>query len=222
MSKYHINKKGVPAICKAKNGKCPLGNEAQHFNSQEEAQINADRQNEKEHSLLPNATSIPSESENEFVEKTNSELYDKAIVLSDSYADEGSPDIPYGAETNPIAFANEYFDDKIKAHSGEEVDLKKYDSKDWADEIEENKEDMFSSNQYGGSAGNWSSSSEEVYNDSLRAAEETNAFYEGRRETVNEIFESVKSVDWTKGGVSQKQGELDALRELRRQDVLDI
>jgi len=35
---YHINKKGVPAICRAKDNNCPLGSNNEHFKSKEEAQ----------------------------------------------------------------------------------------------------------------------------------------------------------------------------------------
>ena len=38
MTKFHINKHGIPAICKAKEGNCPLGDNSAHFSSQEEAQ----------------------------------------------------------------------------------------------------------------------------------------------------------------------------------------
>lgn len=38
MSRFHINKHGVPAPCKAEHGKCPLGDNSEHFSSQEEAQ----------------------------------------------------------------------------------------------------------------------------------------------------------------------------------------
>lgn len=53
MSKFHINKHGIPAPCKAKQGNCPLGGDDQHFSTREEAQEVADRENEKKHSLLP-------------------------------------------------------------------------------------------------------------------------------------------------------------------------
>ena len=53
MAKYHINKHGVPAPCRAKEGNCPLGGDESHFNSKEEAQEYADKQNESEFSFLP-------------------------------------------------------------------------------------------------------------------------------------------------------------------------
>lgn len=53
MSRYHINKHGVPAICRAKPGNCPLGSNDEHFGSKEEAQNFADKKNEKTHGLLP-------------------------------------------------------------------------------------------------------------------------------------------------------------------------
>lgn len=60
MSKFHINKNGVPAPCKAQNGKCPLGGETgseNHYDSQEEAQKAADEINERQHGLLPGRVS---------------------------------------------------------------------------------------------------------------------------------------------------------------------
>lgn len=53
MNKFHINKHGVPAPCKAQKGNCPLGGAESHFDSQQEAQIYADNQNENEFGSLP-------------------------------------------------------------------------------------------------------------------------------------------------------------------------
>lgn len=44
---YHIAKNGAPAICTAQPGKCPLGNQDEHFDTVEEAQIYADELNQK-------------------------------------------------------------------------------------------------------------------------------------------------------------------------------
>ena len=43
MAKFHINKHGVPAPCKATKGNCPYGGEDSHYKSQEEAQIAIDK-----------------------------------------------------------------------------------------------------------------------------------------------------------------------------------
>lgn len=53
MSKFHINKHGVPAPCKATKGNCPLGGEGEHFNSEQEAQAFIDKTNEEKHGFLP-------------------------------------------------------------------------------------------------------------------------------------------------------------------------
>lgn len=53
MSKFHINKHGVPAPCKAKAGNCPLGGEETHFNTREEAQKSLDEKNKKLFGLIP-------------------------------------------------------------------------------------------------------------------------------------------------------------------------
>lgn len=57
MTKFHINKHGVPAPCKATKGNCPLGGETQHFDSYEKAQEYSDSQNAKEYGVLPNVSS---------------------------------------------------------------------------------------------------------------------------------------------------------------------
>lgn len=44
---YHIAKNGTPAIYTAQPGKCPLGNQDEHFDTVEEAQIYADELNQK-------------------------------------------------------------------------------------------------------------------------------------------------------------------------------
>lgn len=47
MAKYHIKKDGTPGICRAKDGKCPFGNESEHFPTKEEAQNYADKLHER-------------------------------------------------------------------------------------------------------------------------------------------------------------------------------
>lgn len=59
MSKFHINKHGVPAPCKATKGNCPLGGDEQHFNSEEEAQAFINNQMESEYGLLGGTPSVP-------------------------------------------------------------------------------------------------------------------------------------------------------------------
>lgn len=59
MTKYHINKNGVPAICRAKKGNCPLGGQTgseNHFNTSEEAQAAADKMNEAQYGIIKDLT----------------------------------------------------------------------------------------------------------------------------------------------------------------------
>lgn len=48
--KWHINKKGVPSVCKANKGKCPLG---EHFDNKEQAMKSAEEQLAREYGILP-------------------------------------------------------------------------------------------------------------------------------------------------------------------------
>ena len=53
MTKFHINKHGVPAPCRAKKGNCPLGGADTHFDNEADAQAYADSVNAKEFGDLP-------------------------------------------------------------------------------------------------------------------------------------------------------------------------
>jgi hypothetical protein len=45
---YHIKKDGTPGICRAKPGNCPYGDFSKHFPTREEAQLYADKKNDKQ------------------------------------------------------------------------------------------------------------------------------------------------------------------------------
>lgn len=65
MGKFHINKHGVPAPCKATKDNCPLGGDDTHFDSKEAAQNHIDELMEENHSILPglrSATHLSKES----------------------------------------------------------------------------------------------------------------------------------------------------------------
>lgn len=53
MTKFHINKHGVPAPCRAKKGNCPLGGDDTHFDNEVDAQAYADSINSEEFGALP-------------------------------------------------------------------------------------------------------------------------------------------------------------------------
>lgn len=53
MNKYHISKKGNPAICRAKEGNCPLGGTEVHFESKEDAKIYIEKRNEMNFGIVP-------------------------------------------------------------------------------------------------------------------------------------------------------------------------
>lgn len=71
MTKFHINKDGIPAPCKAKTGNCPLGNESQHFTTEKEAQVYVDNQSAEKYGVLPeikNDNDLSNEWKNKFLE----------------------------------------------------------------------------------------------------------------------------------------------------------
>lgn len=50
MSKFHINKHGVPTVCKAIKGNCPLG---EHYETEESATVAINKKMESEYGFLP-------------------------------------------------------------------------------------------------------------------------------------------------------------------------
>lgn len=55
MSKWHINKHGVPSPCQAKSGNCPLGGDESHYESESQASKAVNERFESEYGLLPNS-----------------------------------------------------------------------------------------------------------------------------------------------------------------------
>lgn len=76
MTKFHINKHGLPAPCKAESGNCPLGGDDQHFKTQEDAQIYADKVNSDKYSILP-------EVNEESVDSRYLPFYDEVLKYKD-------------------------------------------------------------------------------------------------------------------------------------------
>jgi hypothetical protein len=131
MSKYHVNKNGVPAPCKAQKGNCPFGGEDKHFSTREKAQEYADQKAAKEYGIITleefEGSSYNSEDMVFFVpeDKTpeQSVVFDKIEGLKGSFNDD---QIVYGIynEMNPdetalftsdflyVVDGEKYFEDK--------------------------------------------------------------------------------------------------------------
>lgn len=82
MSKFHINKHGVPAPCKATKGNCPLGGNDSHFSSEEEAQTFVNNRMESEYGLLGGTPSPEKMNYENIIEKINNGDYDIKNTLN--------------------------------------------------------------------------------------------------------------------------------------------
>lgn len=76
MKKYHINKKGVPSLCKAISRNCPFGDASTHFSTKEEAQRYIEKEEEQQHGLLPELTT---DNRTEEEKKVAKELLNRAL-----------------------------------------------------------------------------------------------------------------------------------------------
>lgn len=86
MSKFHINKHGAPAPCRATKGNCPLGGSDTHFDTIGEAQDYADKVNEASHGLLPSMGDTIKISPQDY--ETRVHIIDRPYELIDYVSDE--------------------------------------------------------------------------------------------------------------------------------------
>lgn len=92
--KYHINKHGVPALCKAEDGKCPLGGAMQHFRTKKDAQIFIDNQNKSVHGLLPSSGGKTLEEYIDELKSTNEDRTSKLPSVKINYDPEANVKFP--------------------------------------------------------------------------------------------------------------------------------
>lgn len=140
MTKFHINKHGVPAPCKAKAGNCPLGGSEQHFDNIEEAQAYVDNQSEERHGLLPGV-----KGEKKVNKEITGDSYDSSLIDKDRKAPEVDlrmKEVGNGIEEGFVLHEKDAFDgvaegyDKnlVKPTSVPEVDLTMTDIGDGEEE----------------------------------------------------------------------------------------
>lgn len=220
--KFHINKHGVPAPCKAKEGNCPLGGSDTHYDTPEEAQVAADKANEAKHGLLPGVENhsyeMTPEQKVQFDNKVD-EFADKASQASFQHDDCSPETSDYSLDT----VVENYFDAVIDKHSGFDVDLAKYEH-DWEEELDDNMdayeydEDPYDYEWGGGQRAGWTEESQEDFDYDMRKAEENNANFEDYKDFIHNAVKEVQQIDWTQYGISQKDGEIEALTRLRDSD----
>lgn len=58
MDKFHIGKNGLPSICKAKQGNCPLGGEENHFNTKQEAYKAVENRLDQQYNTLSSSEKV--------------------------------------------------------------------------------------------------------------------------------------------------------------------
>lgn len=138
MAKWHVNGKGVPAICKAEKGNCPFGNQDSHYTSKETAQNAADKIGENKHGLLSSIST------------------DKIIEANATT----SRNIPYSLSNFVNKGGNDYFTNIIKQNGMDSTKLIKTLNEDknvngkWSlknesdDIIKLQNEDVFGNKQY--------------------------------------------------------------------------
>lgn len=148
-------------------------------------------------------------------------IHDEFEKDAKAYA-EGDPSALEEAEEDPRDKVIEYFNASVRKNAGEDVDLAKYDY-DWTNEVEKNAEDYTTIDygSYENTSGPDETFSEERYEEALSQAEEVNEYYEAKKAQIDDAVYTVKQVDWTKHGYTQKEGEKQALEDLMENGLFD-
>lgn len=98
-----------------------------------------------------------------------------------------------------------YFESVIRKEAGEPISTE-YENIDWDDEL--------------GYTRDMKGESYEDIDMSYRRIEQVQEYYDDRIESIDDVVYMVEQVDWTKYGVSQKDGEVQALRFIKDNSVL--
>lgn len=129
MSKFHINKNGVPAPCKAKEGNCPLGGAESHFDNAEQAQKFANEKFAKEHGVVKG------------LEEVHKVKLEEPIKMSGSYDHVADESIQKIADL--LADEDKEYEDTIE----QEFEVQDFD-------VEEIEQDVYSGSSFNSSFGN--------------------------------------------------------------------
>lgn len=141
---------------------------------------------------------------------------------------EDSFDEDFEEQYRPQAKIDEYFEARIRAHSGEQVDLESYENINWYKEIEDNsdyyKETEMSWNDTHGANLNesWTSNSEERYDEAYDMADNAYVYFGERQDLIDDAFKEVQKVDWTPYHNSQLEGEIAALKRIHTEGVISL
>ena len=196
--KYHINKNGLAAVCKAKERPCPLGGDDVHFNTLEEAEAYIQLEHEVDYDLLPNSQDITLSVPDPIYPKFN--VYDKVKLTAAEDMLLRAQWLPSGVmyrETLGSKFFNEVVseaDNQVFAESPLPTDTKA--------EIEENIINHLTAKEYGVNI---------PLDDYSTSGETANLLSKQKKEYADKYYESlnkkwVKTIDKYSEKLSKKAG----------------
>lgn len=113
------------------------------------------------------------------------------------------------SQVNASLLLEKYFEAIIDYHSGEKVNLADYDY-DWVNEIEEIKKQ----------SNDWDEVNQEKYEKNLIKAQKMNQFYNERKKFIREVVKKAENINWAEYGISQRKGEMNALKYVYESDVI--
>lgn len=121
MTKFHVNGKGEPGPCTAKEGNCPFGGEEEHHDSMEAARIAGEEKLESEHGNLPKHRSEPkSKLSNAELESKFSEDSVHSFPAGEYYLVHGgdnfreTPGVEDGVEFKDWDEEDKFYEDSVK------------------------------------------------------------------------------------------------------------
>lgn len=213
--KAHQKLDGTWGPCKAVKRACPYGGDDVHreFSSIDEIEIENEKiihkQEVDNHGILPSVSGLSDKEVSRnlaFIEVTrNAEERHEDF----SHREFSNNDF----ERDPEELISEYFEARIRQHEvgGNHVD-KKFNYS-WENELDYDVENYGRSKDGGQTLYMNADSEDEYANDNDIAIEITDEFEEAKGR-VDDHFAYAKTIDWSKHGLEQREGEIKALEQL--------
>lgn len=237
MARFHINKHGVPAPCRARLGNCPLGGDEAHFDNLEKAQTYADNYNKSKHGLLPRIQYklIPEEIWHEkrsYVAYLNYEHFnDDNEMLNFNEIIEGS--LYFDSNSHPKLAIIEHFEllqttyenqktnyeDKV-ANSDNQVNLIEGKHSNYVEKLNYLFEKDYGTIPNIDNTDNLSNDIIESYKKEYGIAEEIDKYYSEGLKRAKAVFKEIVDEDWTYMYDDQSEGVLDISTHIKENLLL--
>lgn len=220
MSKFHINSKGVPSVCRAVKGNCPFsevdesGVDQGHFDNYEDAQKRADEKMSSQYGLFYEEEKVLAQEDG--VEFSHPELENETLkIAAQTRVDLEDMTMDYERDAVYVArdVVSDYTSYLRKTNSENPVSIYKFFEKNGSNlDDEKPSRESFTEVQYDydGPAGErWTQSSQDAYDEASGKHEEIEENTSMLIEDLDDYSKRIDKIDWEEKGVNKKEAMIE-------------